>query len=577
MREEESERNEQSVGNYGRIKNFSQKVLLNVIDKKKTDTIKKYTSSFNSSGDPQHAIDMNRLCNEIENAGSEATIKFDTLKEKRSIKADKLVSESFHNNPDCEEEDESLPSHNSKRPSVREKETKMCLPLPQLDSKPDGCRKAMTYVPERHQATHGQSNNSHLDSYLRNHPMEKRVIENEQRFQKIMGKNKASVQNKYLKQKMCLMKNIETKFVKQEDKPNRPPPLPMSTTVINIKPEQCLRPSAKRRNNTSTSENKRDHQHFGVLQALHEVPKKRGNLHLPTMEEPRKKQKVEFEFNHVFKILDFFDKDESLKNGRKRIQEKMKDLGRDSFNDINSKTAKAEELSEQNFLQEYLVKGVLGKGSYGEVRLGIHAKTKEPFAVKIYPKKFLRDKIKRQNIQNERDILNQIDNEHIIKMYKAVEGVQSIYLVTEYAGRQSLHEVLSEPYGGIFIEDEARHVLSQLCKAILYLHQNGIVHRDIKLHNILVNDEKKLKLIDFGFALKLKEDELISVFCGTPSYMSPEIINRQPYDGKASDIWAFAVCAFRMVIGNFPFRGEVMSIHRRRIVSANREMQSQFS
>ena len=562
MKEEGPDPTDVAVSQYGRLKNFSQKLLLNAIDKKKTDTIKKYTGSFNSSSDPQQLVDVNRLCCEIENAGSEATIKFETLKEKRSFKADKTTSASFQNNMVCDEAEEVVAeaprSRNSKRPSVGEKDGRANVPWVQFEGKTEVLRKGGA---ERPPGAVGQGGNSHLDSYLRNHPMEKRVLENQQRFQKIMGKNKASVQSNYLKQKMSLLKNIETKFVRAEERPARPPPLPMSTTALNIRPEPGSRPSAKPRHNTSTSESKKGTQQFGVLHALGEGGvRKKVALQQPTMEEPRRKAKVDHEFNNVFKILDFFDKDESLKNGRKRIQEKMKDLGRESFNDLNAKTAKTEEANEQSFLQEYLVKGVLGKGSYGEVRLCVHGRTKEAFAVKIYPKKFLRDKVKRQNIQNEKDILAQVDNEHIIRMFRVVEGAQSIYLLTEYAGRQSLHEALSDPYGGTFSEAEARQVLSQLCKAIVYLHQHGIVHRDIKLHNVLVNDDKKLKLIDFGFALKLREEELISVFCGTPSYMSPEIINRQPYDGKASDVWAFAVCAFRMVVGTFPFRGELISV-----------------
>mgnify|MGYP000846163208 FL=1 len=139
-----------------------------------------------------------------------------------------------------------------------------------------------------------------------------------------------------------------------------------------------------------------------------------------------KKAKNEFEFNHVFKILEFLDKDKDLKQSRKKIQEKMKDLGRESFNEASKKASQIEQINEEMFRNEYMVKGTLGKGSYGEVKLCVSQRTGEPFAVKIYPRKFLKDEIKRQNLRNEREILQSIDHENIIKLFRVVEGSRHI-------------------------------------------------------------------------------------------------------------------------------------------------------
>jgi serine/threonine protein kinase len=75
------------------------------------------------------------------------------------------------------------------------------------------------------------------------------------------------------------------------------------------------------------------------------------------------------------------------------------------------------------------------------------------------------------------------------------------------------------------------------------------------MENILINDEKEVKLIDFGFSIKATEDQRLNVFCGTPSYMSPEIVSRKPYNGRSADIWACGILFFKMLTGIFPFKG----------------------
>lgn len=406
-------------------------------------------------------------------------------------------------------------------------------------------------------------NMSHLDDYIKNHPMKLNIQENFDKTFKILDKNSTNYQNNFMKQKMSIIKNMETK-VHKPDAPilSKNPSQQNPGAPILPKIDKYSRASTKQKTNHSTSENKTTVTKFGVFnKADEQIFKKKEEKKTFDVEEPKKKVKTEYDFNHVFKILDFLDKDKSLKMSRKKIQDKMKDLGRESFNETNRKNVHLEQINETNFLKEYKIKHVLGKGSYGEVKLCLHEKSGSMYAVKIYPKKFLKDKIKKQNLQNEKDILLQIDHDNIIKLFKIVDGASYIYLLTEYAGKSSLHEVLTNSTKTMFSEEEARPIMWQLCQAIIYLHEEGIIHRDIKLHNILVNDHNILKLIDFGFALKMKEDDLIQVFCGTPSYMSPEIVNRTPYDGKASDVWAFGVCIYRMVIGTFPFRGILISIN----------------
>jgi len=88
------------------------------------------------------------------------------------------------------------------------------------------------------------------------------------------------------------------------------------------------------------------------------------------------------------------------------------------------------------------------------------------------------------------------------------------------------------------------------------MHSKKIVHRDIKLANILIDHNENIKIIDFGFSASFKNHKRLKILCGTPCYMSPEIVCRKVYNSKAIDVWALGVLFYRMVTGVFPFKGK---------------------
>lgn len=125
----------------------------------------------------------------------------------------------------------------------------------------------------------------------------------------------------------------------------------------------------------------------------------------------------------------------------------------------------------------------------------------------------------------------------------------------EYIGKNSLHHFLRTKTNKKLDEHETKKIFIQICKALNYCHGKNIVHRDIKLENILVDETLKVKVIDFGFSISITPDKTLNIFCGTPSYMAPEIVSKKNYKGHLTDCWSLGILLFTLLSGHFPFRG----------------------
>lgn len=119
----------------------------------------------------------------------------------------------------------------------------------------------------------------------------------------------------------------------------------------------------------------------------------------------------------------------------------------------------------------------------------------------------------------------------------------------------SLDEFLEGLCSPHLTEREAAYVMKNICLGMYHLHSQGICHRDIKLGNILIANDLTVKIIDFGFSAISANSELTN-YCGTPSYMCPELLKRESYIGWQVDIWALGVVLFRLTCGTRPFRGK---------------------
>ena len=224
---------------------------------------------------------------------------------------------------------------------------------------------------------------------------------------------------------------------------------------------------------------------------------------------------------------------------------------------------------------------LLGKGDVSEVYLTSKQGSLEKFATKKIDKRFTANPKAKKYLDNEIAILKAVDHPNIVKLYEVKETSSCYFLVTEFCNGGSLSDCLEnyqEKHNKPFPEEVVQYLMKQIVSALAYLHKKTILHRDLKLDNILVHFDSeedrrnknmlkaKVKMIDFGFARYLKKEELAYSVLGSPINMDPGILrklnkmdhsNQYGYDEKA-DIWSLGTMCYEMLIGKCTFDAESM-------------------
>uniref|UniRef100_A0AAR2IKP8 non-specific serine/threonine protein kinase n=1 Tax=Pygocentrus nattereri TaxID=42514 RepID=A0AAR2IKP8_PYGNA len=206
-----------------------------------------------------------------------------------------------------------------------------------------------------------------------------------------------------------------------------------------------------------------------------------------------------------------------------------------------------------NLKHRYELLETLGRGTYGKVKKAIERHSGREVAIKSIRKEKIKDEQDMVHIRREIEIMSSLRHPHIISIYEVFENKDKIVIVMEYASKGELYDYISERRR--LTERETRHFFRQIVSAVHYCHKNGVVHRDLKLENVLLDENCNIKIADFGLSNLYHKDKLLQTFCGSPLYASPEIVNGRPYRGPEVDSWALGVLLYTLVYGTMPFDG----------------------
>uniref|UniRef100_T1IL53 Non-specific serine/threonine protein kinase n=1 Tax=Strigamia maritima TaxID=126957 RepID=T1IL53_STRMM len=195
---------------------------------------------------------------------------------------------------------------------------------------------------------------------------------------------------------------------------------------------------------------------------------------------------------------------------------------------------------------------VIGKGSFGKVLLAKHKSDGKIFAIKVLEKKMILKRNETRHIMSERNVLLEAtQHPFLVTLHYSFQTSDKLYFVLDFInGGELFFHLQRERY---FPESRAQFYAAEMATALGYLHQTGIVYRDLKPENILLKFDGHIVLTDFGLCKEgIYSDNKTSTFCGTPEYLAPEVLRKQPYT-KAVDWWCFGSVLYEMVYGLPPF------------------------
>ncbi|KAI8621193.1 kinase-like domain-containing protein [Chytriomyces sp. MP71] len=212
-------------------------------------------------------------------------------------------------------------------------------------------------------------------------------------------------------------------------------------------------------------------------------------------------------------------------------------------------------------IEDYEVGAIIGRGGFAVVHQAV-SKHKDSYGAEVAIKMIDKAVMTRSNlssrVQTELQIHSNLSHPSILQLHTYFESASHVYLVTELCPHGELYRYIQGRTNGHLTEAEARGALEEIVKGVLYLHSLGIIHRDLKLSNVLLTRDYHLKIADFGLAVKLNTPEgEQKTMCGTPNYISPEIVSRLPY-GLSSDLWSLGCLMVTILTGKPPFDSQAV-------------------
>uniref|UniRef100_A0A1A8QL57 Serine/threonine-protein kinase PLK n=1 Tax=Nothobranchius rachovii TaxID=451742 RepID=A0A1A8QL57_9TELE len=208
-------------------------------------------------------------------------------------------------------------------------------------------------------------------------------------------------------------------------------------------------------------------------------------------------------------------------------------------------------LVDSRTMKRYTRGRFLGKGGFAKCYEITDVETKTVFAGKIVAKYLLQKQHQRDKMTSEIAIHKSLDHANIVGFHGFFEDDDHVFVVLEICRRRSLLELHKRRKA--VTEPEARYYMAQLLKGVQYLHNNKVIHRDLKLGNVFLNDDMDVKIGDFGLATKIEfEGERKKTLCGTPNYIAPEVLCKKGHSYEV-DVWSLGCILYTLLVGKPPF------------------------
>ncbi|KAK9368305.1 kinase-like domain-containing protein [Lipomyces kononenkoae] len=231
----------------------------------------------------------------------------------------------------------------------------------------------------------------------------------------------------------------------------------------------------------------------------------------------------------------------------------------ESYNQILEEFTTGSELTN---VGNYALSRMIGKGSFGKVYLATHKLTgtkvssRDRFFAELSNLTRIQVVLKSAeksdlNLAREIHHYRQLLHPHIARLYEVIITESTVWLVLEYCPGDELYAYLLRKRR--LSIDQTQRIFAQLCGAVAYIHAKNIVHRDLKLENILMDKHESVKLCDFGFTRECEPKRLLQTFCGTICYAAPEMVKGEKYHGQSVDVWSLGIILYALLCGELPF------------------------
>jgi len=207
------------------------------------------------------------------------------------------------------------------------------------------------------------------------------------------------------------------------------------------------------------------------------------------------------------------------------------------------------------FASRYEVIEELGKGGMGRVYKALDKEINEEVAIKLLKPEIASDETTVERFRNELKFARKISHKNVCRMYHIAKEEGTPYITMEYVPGEDLKSLVKRK--GKLADEEAISIAKQVCKGLVEAHRLGVVHRDLKPQNIMIDKEGDAKIMDFGIARSVEAPgvTVTGMMIGTPDYISPEQAEGEEADQR-SDIYALGVILYEMVTGSVPFKGD---------------------